>query len=184
MAELSRRYAAALFDLALEKASVDEYLEQILSLQAIVREAQCQSFLRHPGIAKADKRRFLRETFGENIDKYLLGFLYLTVDKDRQDQLLPAFDSFIHMANHHNKKTTAYVTAAAALNQNQIDALKIRLSRKLGKDIEISLKIDPALIGGISIHVDNYLIDRSIKKRLQDMKNYLKRRRIVNDPQA
>lgn len=184
MAELSLRYAAALFDLAREKGSIDEYLEQVLSLQKLLRQDQCQSFLQHPGIAKADKHRFLRETFAENIDRDLLGFLRLIVDKDRQGQILPTFASFIHMVNLHNKKTTAYVTAAADLNQDQIEALKASLSRKLGKDVTISLKIDPSLIGGVSIHADNYLIDRSIKKRIQDMKEYLKRRRIVNDPQA
>jgi len=49
------------------------------------------------------------------------------------------------------------------------------LSKKLNKRVEVSLKVDPSVIGGFFVHVDGYFIDRTIKKHLHDMKATIKK---------
>jgi len=66
-------------------------------------------------------------------------------------------------------KTTAQVTSAVRLNQHQISALKTVLSKKTGKQVDISLRTDTSLIGGLHIHVDGHVVDSTVKKQLRDI---------------
>jgi F-type H+-transporting ATPase subunit delta len=59
------------------------------------------------------------------------------------------------------------------LNEGQIEALKEALSKKLDKQVDIEAKVDPAVIGGISVYVDGFLIDHTLTKRFQDLKKQL-----------
>lgn len=72
-------------------------------------------------------------------------------------------------------KTTTHVVSAAPLGDEQIAALKDVLSRKTGKDIELSPSIDPSLIGGLYISVDGFVLDGTVKKQLRDMESSLVR---------
>lgn len=71
--------------------------------------------------------------------------------------------------------TQVYVTSAVMLTENQISALKNLMSKKLGKQVEISPEIDSSLIGGLSIRFDGIVLDCTVKKQLQDLKENLKR---------
>ena len=175
MAELSARYAAALFDLAMESGASGEYLEQAVFLREALSGAECKGILSHPNITAEQKREFLRGAFDGNIHDGLLGFLYLATAKNRERFIIPALTAFISAMEDQLKRATANVTSAVALSPDQISALRQALSSKLNKQVDVSLKVDPSLIGGMYIHVDGYFIDRTIKNQLRDMKVNLKR---------
>jgi len=175
MAQLSAIYANALFDLAVESASPNEYLEQAVFLRETLGEAGCKSIIMHPQISAAEKAAFLQKAFAGQIHDSLLGFMRLTIDKNREVFLLPALSIFIEKLRTREKQATAYVRAAKELDAAQTAKLKEMLEKKLGKQIDIQVDIDPAVIGGFSVFVDGFLIDRTVKKQLQDMKTSIKR---------
>ena len=171
MAELSTRYAAALFELALERGMLNEYLEQAVFVRNAMQLDECQKFMEHPHISKMYKCEFFDNVFGKDMHGDLRGFLYLLVNKNRENVILSALEDFISMGDSHNRKTTATVISAAMPEEQQIAALRDMLSKKLNKQVEISVKVDPLLIGGLYIYVDGYLIDRTIKKQLKNFKD-------------
>ena len=69
----------------------------------------------------------------------------------------------------------AKVVSAAALTEQQISALRKLLEKKLEKRVEVSLEIDASLIGGFYIYIDGYIIDRTVKKQIRDMKESIMR---------
>ena len=69
----------------------------------------------------------------------------------------------------------AKVVSAAQLREDQISALEKLLKGKLGTQVDISLEIDPSLIGGFYIYVDSRCFDRSVKKQIGDMKESILR---------
>ena len=75
--------------------------------------------------------------------------------------------------------TKVRVISAVELNQNQIDALSQTMSKKLGKQIEIASEIDVSLLGGLYIQFDGLVIDRTIKKQLQELKESIERKGAV-----
>ena len=70
----------------------------------------------------------------------------------------------------------AQVVSAAELSGEQISVLCEALSKKLGRQVDISSSVDPSLIGGLYICVDGYVLDRSVKKLLGDLRDNIKRR--------
>ena len=182
MAELSIRYASALLDLTVQEGMLNECLQQAVEVRDVLLSGECGRFLEHPHISDSDKREFLDGIF-TGLHDNLTVFLHFLIAKSWENLIVPALTAFIEMAKFHSGKTTANVVSATELSESQICAIKDVLSRKLVKEVEISLKTDPSLIGGFYIHVDGRLIDRTVKKRLSDLKDHIKKG-VLNEQQA
>jgi F-type H+-transporting ATPase subunit delta len=177
MAKLSALYASALFDLAMEGGdATDEYLKQAVLLRDSLMDDECMRVLLHPHISAAEKRKLFGKVFAGQINDDLFGFLYLVIEKNREAFLLPALVALIGMIERHQRKAKARILSAAALDEKQVTALREMLAGKLNKNVEVSPKVDPSLIGGPYIYVDGYYIDRTIKKRLHDLTAHMKER--------
>ena len=170
MARLSSRYATAIFDLSVEGGKINEALTQAIYVRDALKDEKCQKLITHPRISADEKRSFFDEIFKGHINPDLLGFLHLAVAKNREAFIVPVLSDFIDMANDHLKKTTAFVTSAVPLRNDQVSALAALLSKKTNKHVTVEQKIDPSIIGGLHIQVDGYFIDRTIKTRLQEIK--------------
>jgi F-type H+-transporting ATPase subunit delta len=173
VAELDVRYADALYNLSKDSGHIDEYMEQAVFLRGILQEEECKRIVLHPHISAEDKRAFFQKALDGKVHDELLGFLCLTVTKNREEYILPALDSFIERLDRHNRKSVAHVVSAHELDEKQLLALKNVLSQKLDKQVEIDVKIDPAVIGGLNILVDGFLVDQTVKTRMQDMRDHI-----------
>jgi len=175
VAELSIRYATALFELAKESGQTNDYLEQAELLREKLNDADCRRIIAHPQITAAEKRAFFSEAFAGNIHEHLMGFLQLVVAKSREAYLLPALTALIDMIHQEQRKTTAQVITAEPLLPPHYLALTELLSQKLDKQVTVVSKVDPSVIGGFYIQVDGFFIDRTVKNMLKDMKLSLKK---------
>jgi len=174
MAQLSKLYASALFDLALEGGSQDVYLEQAAYLCDILGDEDAARIISHPHISAAEKTAFLENVAEGKIGGDLLGLVRLMVEKRREGAIMPALNEFIDMVNDRYRKTTATVVSARELDEAQIAEIGALLSKKLDKQVEIDAQIEPSVIGGLSIHVDGWFIDRTIKTQINEMKQNVK----------
>jgi F-type H+-transporting ATPase subunit delta len=179
VAQLNNRYARAIFDLSIERGALKENLDQALFMRDVLDEEDCQSIITHPRISANEKRSFFDEVFSERVSNDLLGFLHLAVSKNRTAYIVPALDSFINMAHDHLRKATALVVSAVPLREEQISALAVLLSNKTSKQVNVEQKVDPTVIGGLYIQVDGYFIDRTLKTRLQEIRNSLEQQSTV-----
>ena len=175
MAQLSGRYAAALFDLALESGALASYREQAAFLSDTLQNDDCRRVIEHPHISGAGKKEFLSALFAGKVSDDLLGFLYLGVDKSREKFLVPGLRAFIARADEFTGRVDATALCAAPLDENQILALEKLLSQKLQKRVIVSVRVDPSVLGGVCIQADGYFLDMTVKKRLSDMKASLQR---------
>jgi F-type H+-transporting ATPase subunit delta len=169
MAKLSRLYASALFELALESGSVDAFMEQAAALRDVLKDKACLKLLLHPHIRAGEKLAFFSKVLPGEIAAPIQGFLRLVFEKRREAALVPAVTELITLIERHQRKTTALVISADELGPAQTAALQEMLSAKLDKQVTLDLKTDPSLVGGLYIQVDGYFIDCTVKKRLRDM---------------
>ena len=174
MANLGIRYANALFSISQESGLLNDYLEQAQLVRDNIDCEDVQRILTHPRISSEEKLAFLQNAFGEHIHQDLLGFMRLVVSKNREAFLLPALNKLIEMIKAHKLQTTAKVVSAVPLTDAQAAQLTALLQKKLGKQVDVTVLVDPSVIAGISIHVDGYFLDRTVKTMLKDMKESLK----------
>jgi len=178
---LGNRYGTAIFELSIERGMLNENLNQAMFLRDALSDDDCKKIITHPRISSAEKISFFNQAFSEHISQDLLGFLKLTVTKNREEFIVPALSSFIDMANDFVRKTTATVISAVPLKADQLSSLAALLSKKTNKQVTIEQKIDPSVIGGLYIQVDGYVIDCTIKTRLQEVKSSMMESSIVNE---
>jgi len=181
MERLSILYASALFDLAMQRNAVDDFLRQAVLLRDALKDPECKRLLEHPQISAAEKREFFNKSFEGQINEDMLGFLYLVVDKNRIKYLYPALGILIGNIERRNNIVTARVFSASPFDETQAGKLREMLSEKLNKHCELDLKIDTSVIGGPYIFVDGYYIDWTVKKRLNDLTINLKEQRSVKN---
>jgi len=171
MADLSIRYATALFEISQEGGLQKEYLEQAQFLANSLKNDDAILILTHPRISAEEKFAFINNTFGAAIHQDLMGFVRLVIAKNREAFLLSALNRLVEMIKHNLRQTTARVTSAVPLTDAQAATITRILTNKLNKSVDITVVVDPSIIAGISIHVDGYLVDRTIKSMLRDMKD-------------
>jgi F-type H+-transporting ATPase subunit delta len=175
VADLGIRYATALFEMSEESGLLGVYLEQAQFLRDTLQDEDALRILTHPLIPADEKYAFLTEAFGKAIHQDLLGFMKLVIAKNREAYLLPALTKLVDMIKVRQNQTTARVVSAVPLTDVQAAQLAVTLSKKLGKQVDITVLVDPSVIAGISIHVDGYFLDRTVKTMLKDMKETVKR---------
>lgn len=174
MERLSLIYASTLFDLALENGAAHEFLEQAEYLRDVMRDKDFLQVLVHPHIHAKEKHGFFEAAFSGKIHEDLLSFLCLASEKNREKYIPAALDALIDMIERHLGRAMAKVVVAADIDDRQIEHMKSMLSEKLNKEVDVSLEVDPDIIGGPYIFVDGYYIDWTVRKRLGDLSSYMK----------
>ena len=174
MERLSLLYASALFDIALKHDAVQEFLDQATYLRNTMQDAGYLRLLTHPNISALEKKALFKSAYSGSIHSDLLGFLFLTTDKNREEFIVPALTALIGMIDRYHNKVTATVTTATALDEGQTHELEALISDRLSKTVDLSLKIDPSIIGGPYVFVDGYYINWTVKQRLHDLTTHMK----------
>jgi len=167
---LSTRYATAIFNLSVERGTLNKNLDQAILIRDVLADEGCQNIITHPRISPAQKQSFFNESFSNHVSQDLMGFLHLAIAKNRETIIVPTLLSFIGMANDFVRKTTATVVSAVPLKSEQVNSLARLLSKKTNKQVSIEQKVDPSILGGLYVQVDGYFIDRTVKTRLQEVK--------------
>ena len=175
MADLGIRYATALFEMSNENGMLGDYLTQAQFLMRTLTEEDALSILVHPRISAKEKYAFLTKAYEGHIHSDLFNFMKLVVSKNREAFLVPALTRLVEMIREHGNQTTAKVVSAVPLTDEQAESLTGVLSKRLGKQVDVNVLVDPSQIAGISIHVDGYFLDRTVKTMLKDLKETVKR---------
>ena len=171
MAEVSVRYGVALYDLVMESGELDECLKQAHMVRDVLLKPESRQLMAHPHIPAEEKRYLMQSAFSGGLHDLLTGFVSLLIARNRAEFLADSLAEFIKLGNRAQGRIEARVVSAVELDDMQILAVRRLLSRKLGKEAEISLEVDPTLVGGFAIYVDGHCVDGTVKRRLRDMRD-------------
>ncbi|NLL70367.1 MAG: ATP synthase F1 subunit delta [Epulopiscium sp.] len=175
MAQLiERRYATALFELALQTGQMDLFEQEICQLQQIfIKEKELMEILQHPHIVQEEKISLLERIFKDQISKEIVGLLVIMVQKNRQEQIQGVLSLFLDKVQEAKGMLTVVVTSAIPLSEEQKAKLQKKLHTSLQKQIQLQTEVDPTLLGGLVLRVGDQWIDRSIAGELQELNQQL-----------
>lgn len=178
---IGKRYGTALFEVAREHQELDRMEEDIrLVLRTIKENPGFIEILLLPSVLLEKKKDLMKEALAGKINQDLMSLLLLTVDKARQAQLEKILEYALQAVQEEKGVLTAYVTSAAELTAEEKEALKVKLSKQTGKQIELDCRIDAALIGGMIIRVKDRLVDHTIRGELHKLAKQLNAVKISN----
>ena len=169
---LASRYAKSLMDLAIEQNKLEDVLANIkLVDSACGNSRELIAVLRSPIIAADKKQAILNDIFGNRLGTLTQGFIQLLVSKGREANLPEIAHSFIAMYKEMKNIKTVKLTTALPLNDTAKASLKAKITNALqGKEVEMHEAVNPDLIGGFVLEMDDKLFDASIRRDLNDVK--------------
>ena len=107
------------------------------------------------------------------MEKMSLDFIDLIVKNSREDVLKEIAEAFVNLYKKKNNILDVTVISATELNQETKDQIISKIKASFEGTIEMVEKVDPALIGGFIIRIDDKQIDASIASQLSNLKNIL-----------
>lgn len=176
-ADVGARYAQALFELADEAGALGAVESDLKALTAMLAESDdLRRLVASPVISAEDKGRGLaavaqRAGLGPITQK----FLGLLSANNRTAALSAVATAFAKLAAERRGAVAAEVTSAIKLSVAQQKSIAAALRQALGKDPELTARIDPSILGGLKVRVGSRLFDASLKSRLDQMKFALRR---------
>ena len=174
--KISVRYARALFQLAQEQHCEDAVYDGLTRFahNYLLAIAQFNEVLADPIVAKEEKVRLLEMAIGEPLHDTLKQFIAFVVDQKREDKMFFIAMKYLEMyrAKHHILSTQ--VTTATELPEATLDKIKAFVKETFSAEAEMEVKIDPALIGGFILDIENSRMDASVAGQLNALKNKLK----------
>jgi len=176
MAKLvSKTYAQALFELAVEEKKTEDFLNEAAALLKIIHtNEEFGRFMNHPKISKEDKIAVVKNVFEKRLSNEMTGFLTTVIEKDRYSEIEAMLTEFIAEVKEYSNIGTAYVTTAIALEDNEKNDIETRLlATTKYKTIECSYHVDKGLIGGMVIKMGDRVVDSSIRTKLEKLQREL-----------
>ena len=176
MAKLvSKTYGDALFELSVEKNTVDTWLEESKELLTILKEnEELTKLMNHPKIVKEEKIQIIENIFKGKVSDEIVGLMRMIVAKDHFNEIESVFEYFIDVTKEYKNIGTAYITSAMELSDAQKkDVLQKLLATTKYVEFEMHYEVEAALIGGMIIRIKDRVVDSSIRSKLQKLTSEL-----------
>ncbi|SHM61508.1 F-type H+-transporting ATPase subunit delta [Cyclobacterium lianum] len=169
---VANRYAKALLELAVENNELEHVHEDMARmLQYASQNAEFLNAIQSPVISSEHKSKVILTLAGKKTSALSLKFFELLHKKGREALLPEMAASFHRLYNEHHGIQEADVVSTIQLDEGLRKSLKQIVSEVSGKEkVELIEKIDPKLIGGFILRIEDRQLDESIKSKLQQLR--------------
>ncbi|HUL88900.1 MAG TPA: F0F1 ATP synthase subunit delta [Pseudolabrys sp.] len=177
---MAGRYATALFELALENKAIDSIKKDLDQFDALIaNSADLNRLVRSPVFDADEQLRALSAILAKaGIGGLTANFLRVITTNRRLFAVRDMIRGYRMLVARHKGEVVAQVTVAEKLSDNNLDALKSALKSVTGgKDIDLDVKINPAIIGGLVVQVGSRMVDSSLRTKLNSIKLAMKEAR-------
>lgn len=168
-----RAYARAVYETA-----VGEWLEDLRRLAQQIERHDLVVKLDDPAKPFAEKKALLDDVLGSEVDRRARNFVYTLASHSDVNMLHEILSDYERLLRQGALDLPlAQVTTAVPLTDSERQAIEQRLHRRFGEDVEVSYRVDPSIIGGVTVQIGDKYIDGSVATKLGAMRERLVRRR-------
>lgn len=170
MTETAKMYGGSLYDLAAEEGIEARLLEELDAAAALLRQnPDYLHLLSMPNLPKKERCGLLDEAFRGQVHPYVLNFLKLLCENGTLRELNGCARAFRVRYNKAHGILEATAVSAVALTAAQTERLRKRLEETTGKQIDLSVKVDPSVLGGIRMDMEGVQLDGTVRHRLASL---------------
>jgi F-type H+-transporting ATPase subunit delta len=171
---IAKRYAVALFNAAVQQDIAEQVQEDLASVDDLMRaNPDFRNYLLSPQVLTEDKKRLLVDTLADRSAGLLIKFLLLLVDKKRLEHTSQIAEAYTYLYEQLQGILEAKVVTAVPLDAELEQKTIEKLERETGKTIRLNKTVDPKIIGGMIVVLEDTVVDGSIRHQLDTMKKSL-----------
>lgn len=176
MIDTAKEYARGLYMLAAEEHREREYLEELRDVMEVFdKNPGYAAILSAPSISVHERCDMIEKAFGGAVTVHIVSFLKLLCKKGYLHYFGDCYDEFRKLYLDFSGTIRAVVTSAVELTESE----KIRVQEKMhaltGHSAMLRFRVDPSILGGIIIETDDQVIDGSVRRRLKEIKEVIRK---------
>ena len=168
--EVARRYAVALYQLAVDQDAVGSTEEELRSVvDETMRTREISRYLAHPLVSRERKSEFVEAVFPE-LSERMRNLFGLLIRNRRESYLDLIYTEFLAARAETEGLILVCVTTAQPLNDEERHRLTTNLEKTLAQRVQLEERTDEGLLGGARIETDGRVIDGSLRARLDGLR--------------
>jgi F-type H+-transporting ATPase subunit delta len=170
------RYALALFELARDGDALDAVAADLAAFKTMLDEsADLRRLVRSPVISRDDQGKALAALSERAGFNALTGkFLGVVAEHRRLFALPGIIEAYSAMLAEHKGEVGAELVSAVPLQEQQVTTLEKQLSSAVGRQVLLSARVDPGLLGGLVVRVGSRMLDASLRTKLRQLELAMK----------
>jgi ATP synthase F1 delta subunit len=168
--EIAEVYARSLFEVAQERDVLDDVHDQLGQFsEALNDNRELAVFFFSPYFSSEEKKSGLHSTV-KDADPAFMNFLEALLERHRMPAIFRIRARFERLWDHEKKLLPVEVTSSIELDKETVQSIGDRIGEQTGQKVELSSKVDPEILGGIVLRVGNFVLDASIRNRLNQLR--------------
>ena len=170
--ETSERYSRALFEVVEENNELEKTENNIKNFAALLKNSsEIKNFIHNPTQSKENQNNVIKLLADKlNFSKSLKNFMFLLIEKRRIFFVEKIIDSFLRLCSQKRGEVKASLISSKELSEAELDSISKELSSSTSSTIKFNYKVDKELIGGLKLQLGSFMIDTSIKNKLNKYK--------------
>ena len=175
MTETSRTYGGALYELARDEGVSEDILRQLHMCVGLFKEnPELARLLSLPSVPKAERCGVVDTCFKGQVHAYLLSFMKILVENGTIRELPGCEEAYRLRYNEDNGILAVSAVSAAPLTEALTEKLRAKLAATFGKTIELSVTVDPQVLGGMRLELAGKRYDGTVRTRLDEIERRLR----------
>lgn len=172
--DLIKGYATALFQIAEAEGALDRVSDELFRFsKAVEQSGELRNVLSDIAVPAERKQAVIDDLLGDKASPLTVNLVGFVVSQGRARELGEIVDSLAQLASEARSSVMAEVRSAVELDEDTRSRLAEALGKATGKKVDVKVLVDPSVVGGIYAKVGDEVIDATVRRRLQELKEQL-----------
>jgi F-type H+-transporting ATPase subunit delta len=168
----SRRYAEALWQ-CVHQASFEQFAKDLELAVELTSSKGAERFLDNPALPARERQEVLDRVLQDRVAEPVQRLVDLMVQRGKVDKLADIAAEYRRLLNRQQGVVDAVARTALPLSAEETEALQRKMTDMTGREVHLTVEVDPALIGGLTVRVGDTLYDASVRGRLERLRERL-----------
>jgi F-type H+-transporting ATPase subunit delta len=173
MNHIARPYARAIFELAKEKDTIEDWSSVLDQLATYASDQAVAEIMADPQVSGAEIVNVFQTLLGELANDYTHNFLLCLAEHSRFVAIQDIAEIYEALKSALENKVDVTLTSAFEVSDEFLETIKSKLKKRFNSDIDIKCQIDESIIGGAIIVAGDLVIDGSVQGKMQRLSNSL-----------
>ena len=174
MSRVAKRYAKALFQLGVEENKLEQLENDLEQIENLFKESEdFRLFIANPLISEIEKAKIQAELFKDKLSNIGYNFLQLLTAKKRSSILPDIIEQFHLLLLQYRNILRGELVSVVDLSDAQVEKIKDNVEKMTGKTVIFDKCLDPSIIGGFIVKIEDIIIDNSIRFQLNKLRERL-----------
>lgn len=167
-------YAKALFEIARTESDLERIADELFRVARVLeKEHQLRQTLTDVAVPTEAKEKLIDDLLGEKASRHTVNIIKFVLGQGRERELVEISDELARIAEEESKREIAEVRVAVPLTDEQEARLSEALGKATGKNVSVKTVVDPGIIGGVQARVGDVVIDGSVRRKLDLLRERL-----------